>query len=918
MKAYREQMGLYSLNKGWKFSEQDLPVIELSNRHDEIYGYSKGGSARGPAFASFDDSKWETVDLPHDWLVEKDFSKDARATQGYKLRGKAWYRFKFSLPESERGKQILLEFEGMSCDAKIYVNGMLLKRNFSGYNSFCVDMSDMANFGIVPNVIAIYIDASLWEGWWYEGAGIYRNVWLSIKHPVHIDYQGVFLKPVKTEQGFDLHIETTLENTMEEATGFTLTHLLYDPAGNVERCISSEHTLSSYEKCILHTKVDALNPLLWDLNSPNLYQVKTMITIDGVEVDYQIHETGFRTLLFTPDQGFFLNGKPVKIKGFCNHQDHAGIGVAVPYRVKEYRIQKLKALGANGYRLAHNPDPEILRLCDRYGLLVMEENRTFSTEESNLDVVRSMVKTARNHPCVILYSAWNEEPLQGGEQGHRLAARLRATIHDLDDTRPVTGAMNGGYLEVVGGTTSVDVAGINYNPQMYDEFHKRFPYIPLVGSETASAFMVRGEYQTDEERHVIADYETECAKWGNTAIEAWKYIADRDFVMGGFIWTGFDYRGEPTPFEWPSVSTYFGTYDSCGFMKNACYLYKAMWQTEPFVHLASPWSNGQKPGEPVRILVITNLSQVEFFINGRSLGKQDASPFTPAVYEAAYEEGFIEAIGYRNGQACARDIQHSALAPTKLELTSPFASVHPDCSDAAIVNVALLDENGTLLTGHDDMIHFQVKNGRILGVGNGNPISHEPDKAPYRKLYHGLAQLIIAPTGLEDINVTAYTDTGLSATIQIPCVMIPVNPYMEPVEETIVSGWKRYYQLFDEMPDVHIQTDANDMNSFEPVIFTGNPQPELSGKLGKYAMFRTVYDFGESKQSRKLYFPEIFGHAFVYLNGTEIGKRTDDFGGSLLVPLDEHISGKNELTVVIWNGREDYPEAGICKPVAIV
>lgn len=918
MKKYREQEGLYCLNKGWKFCEKDIPVVEMSNKHEDVYGYAKGGAAKGPASASFDDSEWDTVNLPHDWLVKKDFTEEARATQGYKTRGIGWYRFKFSLPEEEKGKQILLEFEGMSCDAKIYVNGMLLKRNYSGYNSFSVDMTDMANYGIVPNIIAIHIDASLWEGWWYEGAGIYRNVWLLVKNQVHIAHQGIFLKPVEKSGAFELQIEATIENTGATDEEFELTHIFCDDLGNELASVDSKHSIQAFQNTCIKDTLDPGNPKLWDIENPRLYQVRSIVKQSGRKMDYQINQTGFRTIEYDAKEGFALNGRPVKIKGFCNHQDHSGVGVAVPYRVKEYRILKLKELGANAYRCAHNPDPEILELCDKHGLVVMEENRAFTTEESNLDVVRSMVRNARNHPCVIMYSAWNEEPLQGGEQGHRLAARLRAVIREMDDTRPVTGAMNGGYLEEAGGATAVELVGINYNPKMYDEFHKKFPEIPLVGSETASAFMVRGEYKTDYEKHIIEDYDSECALWGNTAIEGWKYIAERPFVMGGFVWTGFDYRGEPTPFEWPSVSTYFGTYDSCGFEKNACYLYKTMWKTEPCVHIASPWMGRLEEGQKIKVLVASNLEEIELFVNGRTLGRKAVTPFAPAEYEVAFERGTLEAVGYKEGVKVISEVQKSVEAAAQLGMESMFETVHPNCGDAAIVNISLKDENGTILLDADDMIHFQVTNGTILGVGNGNPISHEPDAAPYRKLYHGLAQIIVTPDGTKDVTIQATTEGGITNTIQIPCQEIETNPYLEPVEEIIIDGWKRYYHLFDEMPDVHIQREANDMNSFEPVIFTGSVQPELSGKLGKYAMFRTEYDFGAKKTGRRIYFPEVLGHVFIYLNGEEVARRTDSFGGSILVDIDEAVEDKNELTVIIWNGREDYPEAGICMPVSLV
>lgn len=919
MKIFNEQPDLYCLNRGWKFIEKDFSLLTSTKKHNDIYAFAKGGAAKGPCEAGFDDSLWQDVELPHDWMTSKEFTENGIPNQGYKDRGIGWYRLKFALDKSDRDKQILLEFEGMSADAQIYVNGMLLKRSYSGYNSFSVDMTDMANFGEVPNVMAIRIDASVWQGWWYEGAGIYRNVWLCKKSAVHLAYQGIWLKPEKIEvDKWKLCIEAHVENSFEYNEKLEILHFLTDKNGNTIGESQAETRISGFGNIIVKTEIEVEEPDLWDVNSPELYQVRSSVRIAGREIDYQIHKTGFREILMNAENGFWLNGKQVKLKGFCCHQDHAGVGVAVPYKVKEYRIQKLKDLGANAYRCAHNPDPEILDICDRFGLMVMEENRTFSSAVDNLEEMKGIIRNARNHPSVVLYSVLNEEPLQGTGKGRRIAGRLQAAIKELDDTRPVTGAFNGGYLEEEGAATILDAVGINYNPARYDAFHAKFPNTPLIGSETASAFMVRGEYQTDFNRHMIDDYDSECASWGNTIRDAWKQVAQRAFVAGTFVWTGFDYRGEPTPFEWPSVATYFGTYDSCGFEKNACYLYRAFWKDEAMVHLASPWNSCLPEGTAVRVQVYSNCEEVEVFVNGKSVGRKQNDPYEQAVYNVSYQKGTIEAVGYQSGRPVASDCQRTAGEAVRLVLKPVLSAIKDDGHDAAIVNVSLADMKGTVLSDAEELVYFELQNGIVLGVGNGNPVSHEPDIASYRRLYHGRAQIILKAEGKKPVVIKARTDSGLEAELTIPVEHAEKIPYVESVNEVIVDGWKLYYQLFDEMPDPTIKTGANDMNSFEPVAFMERPQAELSGKLGKYALYRTKFEAGSPCSGRILAFRKILGQVYIYLDGNELVRRTDDFDGSMMIPLDKAIEGSHELTIIVGNWNREYPEAGICSPVCML
>ena len=785
MKHLQNQPGIYCLNEGWRFMEDNSSVLPDSGNRSAIYDFAKGGAAGGPAGPMFDDSHWEQVHLPHDWVAKKNFDEKECLNFAYKNRGEGWYRLKFKLEEADREKQILLEFEGMSRDAEIYINGMLMKRNFSGYNSFPVDITDMAHFGIVPNVLAVHIDASKWEGWWYEGAGIYRHVWLVKKSPVHIAYNGTWVKPQKREgDRWSIELETCLENSFEFDSDVTVRTTIAAPDKASVAAAETASEVKGFGTSSVKQILEVENPGLWSLQSPQLYEALTEVVCGGQVVDYLRTPFGFRTIQMDADTGFWLNGENIKLKGFCNHQDHAGVGVAVPYAIKEYRIQLLKSIGANAYRCAHNPDPEILEICDRMGMLVMNENRTFSSEATNLLEIKELVRNSRNHPSVILYSVFNEEPLQGTGKGRRIAGRLQAAVKSMDDTRPVLGAFNGGFMEEGGAATILDVTGINYAVGSYDAFHAKYPHTPALGSETASAFMVRGEYETDMEKHVISNFDDRKADWGSTVRDAWEAINERHFMAGAFVWTGFDYGGEPTPFQWPSVSTFFGTFDRCGFRKDACYLYEAFWKQESIVHLLPHWTLQVEPGTPVYVMAFTNCQEVELILNGKVLFRKQCDKYRQVSFEVPYEPGVLKAVGYRDGKRVAEDKQVTAKNVGSLKLEVSKKSMTADGRDAVAVNVYAVDKYGILVPDADNLISFQVEGGgKILGVGNGNPNSHEPEIASYRRLFHGCAQVIVGNAGEEDVKVTAYGEGIEPAAVKIPVVWEETIPYLKAVRE---------------------------------------------------------------------------------------------------------------------------------------
>lgn len=922
MKHYGYQSGVFDLNHGWRFIEEDFSVLPLACGHNDIYNYSKAGGMKGPAQPSFNDLEWKEVSLPHDWVTHHDFDENEIMNCGYKSRGIGWYRNRFSLDEEDKNRQILLEFEGMSCDAQIFVNGQLVYRNFSGYQGFCVDITDMANFGAVPNVLAVRIDATAWEGWWYEGAGIYRPVWLVKKPPSHIAYQGQWVNPCKNgDDSWSVEIHTELENSLSVSQNVQMYTEILDSNEEVLATQTTRIYLKEFSKETMKSSMTVSNPDLWSPEAPVLYRCRTTLTnaenggSQEVDRDFLTTEFGFRSIRMDPDTGFWLNGINRKIKGFCNHQDHAGVGAAVPYALKEYRIKKLKEIGADAYRCAHNTDPDIMEICDRLGMIVMEENRTFSTAEDNLERLKSLVKTARNHPSVCFYSVFNEEPLQGSAKGRRMAERMQAVIRQMDPTRLVLGAFNGGYMEEYGASGVLEVVGINYNQAMYDSFHKKYPHTPLIASETSSAFAVRGEYSTDSEKHIFSSYDEDYAAWGASARDTWKCVSERSFVAGSFVWTGFDYRGEPTPYDWPSVSTFFGVLDSCGFRKAPSYLYEAFYKSEPILHLEPHWNWEKSSQSNIKVAVMSNCETVTLYLNGRKVGEKEIPPYDMARFEIPFEPGKLRAEGYRNGNMVCMDQVNTAGKPEKLLLECSKEELEDNGMDVVVVNVYAVDEQGILVPDADNLVEFEVSDtAEILGVGNGNPNSHEPDCAYDRKLFHGCAQGIIKNCGKEELKIIVRSSGLKSAERIIKIKHVSSLPKVKNVDQQQIDGWKLYYKLFGQMPNPNPQISQNDMNTFEPISFEGQPQMQLSNQYGKYALFRAEYDFSTDTGAKALFFGNILGRAWVYINGIQIAYKDNPKEEHLLAPLKVN-AGKAVITVVIQNQDEDWQQAGILAPV---
>ena len=759
------------LDEGWRFAFGHLDDADKDfNFGKDQRTYAKQGPDSGDAAqVKFDDSKWRSIDLPHDWAVELPFvHKDVKlvpddhgivwdnaANHGYKPIGRdypetsiGWYRKTFTLDAADAGKRISLEFDGVSRNSIVMVNGYIVREHGGAYTPFAIDITDFLNTDKTPNVIAVRVDASLGEGWFYEGAGIYRHVWLVKTAPVYIVKDGVCVR-AKTDG--TVEVTTTIRNDSDQDMAVAVQHLLPErPAGMTKYGVQ---TVRAHQVAEDRQVFKLAKPVLWSLENPNTYRLETAIADnkimqDDVSKDPSFDRVfttfGLRDIRFDPDTGFFLNGKSVKIKGTCNHQDHAGVGAAVPDALWDYRLQCLKDMGCNAVRTSHNPPaPEFLDACDRMGMLVIDETRMMTSSDQGLDDLATMIRRDRNHPSIILWSIGNEEPQQGTPRGAVIARTMKRLVNELDPTRGITAAMDGGYGDGI--TEVLDVIGFNYRDGKIDDFHKKFPKIPIIGTETASTVATRGEYTTDDARHIVKAYDTEAPWWASTAEGWWPHFDAKPYIGGGFIWTGFDYRGEPTPYStWPSIASQFGALDSCGFPKDNYYYYRAWWRPEPLLHLFPHWNWEGKEGQTISVWAYSNCDEVELFVNGRSAGKKAMAKDMHVEWQVAYAPGRIEAYGYKGGKVVLKDKRETGGPAAKVVLTADRTALMSDGRDCAVIRAEVVDAKGRPVPKASNLVTFSVSGpAAVIGVGNGDPNSHEADKASQRSAFNSLCCAIL-------------------------------------------------------------------------------------------------------------------------------------------------------------------------------
>lgn len=779
------------LNKDWRFAKGHAANPEKDFGFGMALSFSKvaflqestilekdqQSRLRIPHTQNFADSSWVKVDLPHDWGMAEGYSQDQFKIKGYRtLGGRApensvgWYRKSFNVNQDALGDRIYLEFEGVFRDAQVWLNGVYLGSHESGYTGFNFDVTEAVNYG-AENVITVRVDATQSELWSYEGAGIYRNVWLLQTNPIHVVQYGTFLTSKVADNGGPAVVTAQVEvlNDTDKKADIEIQSTITDPSGKVVATNKTSLVALPMEVTVVAPEINVADAAMWSIETPNLYLHTANIVQNGKVIDTYTTKFGIRNIRWDANEGFFLNGKRVQIQGVCCHQDHAGVGIGVPDGLNVWRIKQLQGYGVNSYRPSHNPPTvSVLDACDSLGMIVMDELRVLSSSTEGLTQLESVVRRDRNHPSIILWCMGNEEPaLQGNDKGLRIVKRMIDVQKKLDPTRPATAAMNGDWGK--GFSLGVGVQGSNYFCiGNLDDVHKQLPELPCLLTEEASTLTTRGEYKTTPEQCIHQSYDRDAPGWGASAEKWMRYVDARPFIAGAYVWTGFDYGGEALGFFWPGVVSNFGILDYCGFPKDAYWYYKAAWGKDPVIHIMPHWNREGLPitsdQDSVDVHIYSNMESVELRLNGRFLGKQALSKFDVAKYRVKYVPGKLEATGVKDGKKYTSVVETTDVA-SAIELVNvtnagiatgeevvealPIAA---NTQDVAVITVRVVDSKGRLVPTASNRIDFTVENARIIGVGNGHPSSQEPDvfeagKPIYRNVFHGLAQVLVQSDG---------------------------------------------------------------------------------------------------------------------------------------------------------------------------
>jgi beta-galactosidase len=851
------------MDAGWSF--------HLGNDWGSGQSLAKAGTGIGPASVDYSVASWRKVDLPHDWAIEMPFDPTADGSHGFRAVGRgfpqnsvAWYRRPFPLPAADAGRRLWLEFDGVFRDCTVFVNGWYVGRHESGYSSFRFDITDVAHCG-GANVVAVRVDASQPEGWFYEGAGIYRHVWLVKTAPLAVAPDGVFVYSQFRDNipaGVDtLHLEARLLNSQDASADASVTWEISEPGGRTFTTAARPAHLGPRQLADVDQTVDIRDPQLWSPESPRLYTVVTIVGTGGRIVDRVETPFGIRTFAFDANRGFILNGRPYPLRGTSNHQDHAGVGSALPDGLQSFRIARLKEMGGNAYRTAHNPPtPELLEACDRLGMLVMDENRQLGSDREHLDRWEGQLRRDRCHASVAIWSLGNEEEaVQTTPSGGRVAATMQGLAHRLDPSRPVTfnadlGDRYPGIDEVI------QVRGWSYHvgPAM-DAYHREHPQQPNVGSEQGSTVGTRGIYANDPVRGYVSAYDDNAPEWAQTA-ETWvSFFATRPWLSGGFVWTGFDYRGEPTPYGWPCINSHFGIMDTCGFPKDNFWYYQARWVDRPVLHLLPHWNWPGREGQPIDVRAESNCEEVEVSLNGRSLGRQTIKPNSEGKWTVPYAPGILSAHGFRGGRPVVETRVETTGAPAVVRLVPDRATVGANGEDVSVVAVAVADASGRVVPTAGNEISFELEGpGRILGVGNGDPSCHEPDT------------FVAAPES----------------------------------RSRPVSGW-RWKELPSASPPNLPEEGAEfDDSGWAATDASAEEGPLAHGAQGIFRARLTVSAEDLAAPVVELWFARVTGGVGVYLNGQPLGAAVDRAAPSVFDVKGILHPGENSIAVAAANWSE--------------
>ncbi|WPU93386.1 beta-galactosidase GalB [Mucilaginibacter sabulilitoris] len=765
-------------DKGWRFNLGDA------------------GNAQNPAL---NEAGWRTLNLPHDWSVEGKFSKDNPATaEGGALPGGiGWYRKTFTIPADSKNKLVYIDFDGVYQKSDVWINGHHLGFRPNGYISFRYELTPYLNFG-GKNVIAVKVDNSVQpNSRWYSGSGIYRNVWLVTTNKIAIDHWGTYVTTSDIDEtSAKVNLKISVKNKAGSNEPLVLKASIYDAAGKVVSAVSTSATNTNLQDTLFETsfKFTLKSPQLWSVERPYLYKVVTQIINGRNVIDEYTTPLGIRYFNFDADKGFSLNGKSMKILGVCNHHDLGSLGAAINTRALERQLQILKAMGCNGIRTSHNPPaPELLDLCDKMGFIVMDEAfdcwdwkkakydyHLFFKEWHKRDLEDQILRD-RNHPSVMIWSIGNEIPQQGDTSTLRIAPELAAIVHNLDNTRPITTANNRpDSTNKIIKSGAIDLVGYNYHEFDYAKFHDRYPGKKFIATETTSGLETRGYYDMPSDSiriwperwdkpftrpgNNVSAYDNVRPPWGSTHEATWKVMKKYDFLSGMFVWTGFDYLGEPTPYSWPSRSSYFGIVDLAGFPKDVYYMYQSEWTDKPVLHIFPHWN--WQAGKTVDVWAYyNNADEVELFLNDKSLGtKKKTGDDLHIMWRVKFEPGTLKAISRKDGKVVLTREIHTAGPAAKIVLVADRNLINADGKDLSFITVKIMDKDGNILPDANNLVNFKI-NGEafIASVDNGDPVSHDSFKVNYRKAFHGLALAIVqAKDKAGNIKFTA-TSKGLQS-----------------------------------------------------------------------------------------------------------------------------------------------------------
>ena len=772
------------LDDGWKFALGHAadPQKDFGCGTEYFNYLTKANSIHneGPYSPKFDDKDWQAVRVPHDWVTTLPYASVASHSHGYKTVGYkypetsvGWYRKTINIPSEDFGKHIALQFDGIFRNAQVWFNGFWMGVEPSGYATQVYDVTEYVNYG-GENLICVRADATFEEGWFYEGAGIYRDAWLVKTAVVSVAPFGTFVY-ADLKQPYHsavIHVETEVNNHSLESQICEVCQRILDADGNeVAKCSGASVSLQPKETRGCKQQMTLENPHLWSTADPYLYKVETTVKVDGKVTDVYETTTGIRDITFDADKGFLLNGKQLKLRGVNLHQDHAGVGAAIPEALMEWRIKQLKKIGCNAYRSSHNPmTPELLDICDREGILVIDENRLAGINTEHQRLLEKMIKRDRNHPCIILWSDGNEEwGMENTIQGTRIAAAMREYTRLLDPTRPSTIA-NAGGSEMIKG---LDVVGFNYILQNdVDNRKKANPSWRIVGTEETTGCGTRGVYFDSPERlgHMRSmNLSPDTDGTENRIERGWKFYAERPWGAGLFYWTGFDYRGEPNPLKYPATDSEFGILDYCGFPKDEAYYLKSWWTDEPTLHIFPHWNLQGHEGEEIEVWAYSNCDEVELTVNGKKLGRQTMPRNGHLKWKAVYQPGKVVAIGYKNGKRILTETVETTRPASKIVLKADRQTIKADGRDVSVITVEVQDNKGRIVPDACPMLTFRLEGeGRIIGVGNGDPAylgeDHPKEKDCHEfgiPAFNGLAQILIQSSQIPSALTLSCTADGL-------------------------------------------------------------------------------------------------------------------------------------------------------------